>query len=401
MTTPEEPTTPVAPGGAAAGDDPVGSDPVAPDPDDGAAASPARRGPGRRTLLTGAALAGALAVGGGGTAAVLGREDELAGATVPEIAPADLRRFGFTVRGPKAGDMEPFLEDVRTVRGLGLGTVRYSIPVWESVSDWGVRDGRYVGPVVLDDAQVAVIADALDAVEERGLASRAMAIGVYPHDDLSDEEIPAVMSGYWQALASALAPRAPTWQILNEPDGSDFRTFEMLDPMERPEYVQRIADVLGAARDAIHAATPDAEVTTNLYGFPIDAGMLERWISLWDRLAGSADVITVDAYPETSTAELVRLVDYVRTLADRYGKPVEVGEIGVKTCEECFTTAQQATAYSRYLSALAASPARAVTFYTLRDGGTEDTERFGVIDDAGEGRPAFRVLQSTARDAGI
>lgn len=369
------------------------------EPAPGAAPRPRRR-PARRALLAGAALTGAVAVGGGVTAAMRGGDDEQADVPVPDIAPDDLRRFGVTVRGPGTDGMRPFLDDIRIARELGLGIVRYSIPVWESVVDWGVRDGRYVGPVVLDETQVAVIARALDAVEEGGLASRPMAIGVYPYDDLPDEQIPAVMGGYWRALAGALAPRAPTWQILNEPDGSDFRTFEMLSALEQPEYVQRIADVLGASRDAIHGATPNAEVTTNLYGFPIDDGMLDRWISLWDRLAASADVITVDAYPETSAAALARLGEYVRELAERYDRPVEVGEIGVKTCEECFTEEQQATAYARYLSTLVATPARAVVFYTLHDAGAEDDERFGLIDAAGEPRPAFRMLQSVARRAG-
>lgn len=359
---------------------------------------PGRRGPGRRTLLTGAALAGAVAAGGAAAAHLATRAPAaLEGVRIPELAAEDLTRFGFTIRGPVLDAMEPFEEDLRVVRDLGLGSVRFSLPIHESAADWGVRGGAVVGPVVLDEAWTGVIVSALDAAAEHGLAVCAMGIGVYPHEDLPDALLPQVMASYWGALAAAVAPRTPQWQILNEPDGSDFRTYEMLDPLARPDYVDRLAALLGAVREAIHAVMPGSEVTTNLYGFPVDAAILERWTTLLDVLAPHLDAITVDAYPETGSSALVHLVEYLDVLAERYGKPVHVGEIGVKTCAACSTVAEQTGAYARYLRSLTASRARSVHFYTLRDQ-EDDTERFGVLDAEGRERPAFRLLQETAEE---
>lgn len=359
----------------------------------GDADTPARRGPRRRRLLSGAALAGAVVVGGGSV--VLSRSEPdtpVPGVAIPDIAPAHMARFGFTISNPSPDGMDEFIADLDVVQRLGMGAVRFSAPIYEIAADWGVRDGRPGGTVRLDPTWLRALTECIDLALGRGLQVCVMAIGVYPGEDVADEDLPAVMSRFWTALASALAPRELLWQILNEPDGSDFRTYETLQPLDHPDYVRRIAEIVGTARDAIHAAAPGSRVTTNLFGFPIDEDIVVRWEALLDVIAPSVDVITVDAYPETGELRLEILVRHLARLRERYGKPLEVGEIGVKTCAECFTEREQAESYASYLEALQSSAAETVYFYALRDDPGRDSERFGVIAESGRAKPAIGVI---------
>lgn len=370
------------------------------DPSDAPAADRPRRSPGRRRVLAGAALAGAVAVGGGGLLIAHELSDDdggLKGVTVPDLSAKALTRFGFTISNPTPDGTSQFRKDLDEVRDLGLGAVRFSAPVHEMVTDWGVRDGKASGRVRFDGSYVSALIDGLDEAEKRGLDACMMVIGVCPDESLSDDELVRVMGNYWRALAAAIAPRTPQWQVFNEADAAHFRNQGDVDVLaENSPYLDLLSRALGTARDAVHAETPGAEVTTNLFGYPVDEELLPRWRTILDRLADSVDVITVDAYPETKKENLQRLVDDLASLRAEYGKPVVLGEIGMKVCAKCFTLTEQVQAYSAYLTSLAHSAAQSVYFYKLRD---PSSDQFGVLDDHGKPRPAYTLLKKTGEDS--
>lgn len=346
--------------------------------------------PRRRRVLTGAAL----------TAATLGGIAGGARLVSDRQVRGQLGRFGMTITDPAPGRMDAFREDLDTVQALGLSAVRFGAGTHELVSDWGVRDGRFTGEVALSDDGIEALARGIDEAEERGLRSCVMTIGVYPGDDVSEAVFAEVMADYWHRVSLRLAPRAPLWQVFNEPDGDHYRTLEPSRALEDPSYVEELAASLDLARRSIQAATPTAQVTTNLSGFPVDEALGERWTSLLDRLAPSLDVITVDAYPETDPARTRLLASLLDDLRERYGKPVEVGEIGMKTCPECFTLEEQSEAFSMYLDRLAGSAARTVYFYRLRDSDPQTGEgSFGILEQDGSDKPVVRVIRRAAREA--
>lgn len=357
--------------------------------------------PRRRTLrLLGAGALGAATLTGGAAgvpSAPLPVDPVPGPAPEPAAEPAasPLHRFGFTIEQPAEDPPEMITASLEAVASLGMGWVRFGIAASSAVTSWGAPDGD----IAVNADAIAAVADAIDAAHGRGLQVCLMLIDVYPDPAAPEDVFVHKTAQLWTQLGRELGGRADTIQIFNEADGAHYRTFTDVGNPPTPEYLTELASRLALARDTIRAVAPTARITTNLLGYPVDAAREERWHQVLDILAPSLDLVTVDAYPQLREDDIRDLPHTLSRLAERYGKPVSVGEIGLNTCAECNSAEQQATAYGLYADALRDSIAESVFFYQLRDGDpvTPDTS-FGVMSRDGTTRkPAWDVLAGRAQ----
>lgn len=364
----------------------------------GGAHDPARkpRLPRRRTvMLMGAGALGAATVATRAAAGPVPADAPTAEAgSVAETSP--LRRFGFLIEQPAEDPPEMVAQSMNEVTALGMGWVRFGIAAFSAVTSWDAPDGG------IDFAPEALqkVSDAIDAAHAHGLKVCLMIIDVYPIAEASEEHFVLKMRQFWTHLGRELGSRADTIQIFNEPDGAHYRTFTDVGNPPTTAYLTELAGRLVLAREVIRAVAPDARITTNIFGYPVDTEMERRWHRVLDILSPGLDLITVDAYPQLDVEDIEDLPHKLGRLAERYGKPVSVGELGLNTCAECGTEDQQAAAYGMYTDALRDdSVAESVFFYQLRDGDpvTPDTS-FGVISRDGSVRkPAWDVLAQRSR----
>lgn len=330
---------------------------------------------GRRPLLLGgASLAAALGLAACGDGAPDPEPTSSATPTpeLPEPHPAEggLARFGFHLGAPTAARHDRFREDLASVGRLGMGWARFAVLGRDVVQDWGAPGG----PIRMRESALDMIDDAVGAARDAGLSVYVITNDAWSDHTASEDVFLAKMRLYWEAVARRIADRVDVWQVFNEADGDHYRTVEHVDPADAG-YMGRLAAAVGAARDVIHGVGPDVRVTTNLFGYPVDQAMTERWDLGIAALAPAMDVITLDAYPQLFTDATQRLVDYIARARATTGKEVLVGEIGLQTCPECFSETDQAQAYALYIDALSRAEASAVLFYEPRD---EDGD-FGVL----------------------
>lgn len=335
--------------------------------------------PRRRMLLGGVALT--LALGGAGCAA----EPPPAPTPTPLPVPrGSFSRFGFHIGAPTPEELPRFRQDVDTIRGLEMGWVRFAVLATEVVSSWGPEG---TAPRMNEEGLKA-LDEAVGAARDQGLRIVLITVDVWNHPVSGQTAFLAKMRQYWDAIARRVGDRVDVWQVFNEADSTHYRDQTDVSPSDAG-YMAQLARAVGVARDTVRAVAPTVRVTTNLYGYPVDEAMVQRWDLGIAALDPVVDVITLDAYPQLSTTGTERLVDYLATAQQRTGKAVFVGEIGLQTCRGCFSEGDQRRAYELYLSHLADSVAEAVLFYELRD----IEGQFGVLTSGGGAKPAFERLQ--------
>ena len=131
-------------------------------------------------------------------------------------------------------------------------------------------------------------------------------------------------SSMWRYMARRLGPWVDAWQIFNEHDGRDLRTFAATDNTTGTNAAF-FRQALEAARNAIreHSSAP---VGTTTFGYPMDEARIQRWFRFHDAVSPNMDYIGIHAYPEFNGPILTQ---FVQRLWDRYKKPIAVLEFGV------------------------------------------------------------------------
>lgn len=346
--------------------------------------------PRRRSVVRGATLLAGLGLLAGPGAGCAPRPD-------PNGA---LRRFGFTMGDPAWTSRDRLRQDLDAIAGLGMGWARFAVRADLTVAAWG-DPGQ---PVRLHESTLETIGWTIDEARARGLEVILMVIDVYPDADAPDDVLTAKQRDYWEQLGRAFADRVGTWQIFNEADGATYRIYQDpgIDESGRVDdagrrYLADLAAKLAVGQEAIHAANPEARITTNLFGYPVDDAIEHRWRTVLDAIAPSLDLITLDMYPQLFEDAIAGMPARLQRISERYGLPVMVGEIGLQTCSECFTEQEQADAYEDYVAALDGSIAEAIVFYDLREGRVDGgRSTFGVLHENGAPKPAHTALEGIA-----
>lgn len=132
-------------------------------------------------------------------------------------------------------------------------------------------------------------------------------------------------SSMWSYMATRLGTYVDAWQVFNEHDGRDIRTFAATDNTSGANAMF-FRHALEGARTAIRNAGSTAPVGTTTFGYPMDEARYQRWIRFHDAVSPNMDYIGIHAYPEFTPGILAT---FIARLAARYNKPVAVLEFGV------------------------------------------------------------------------
>lgn len=128
----------------------------------------------------------------------------------------------------------------------------------------------------------------------------------------------------WRYMAERLGPWVDMWQVFNEHDGHNLRTFAPQDNL-LPANLAFFRAALEGARNAIreHSSAP---VGTTTFGWPVSEDRIQKAWKLHDGVSVNMDYIGLHAYPEYNGQALA---SFVSRTADRYKKPVAVLEFGM------------------------------------------------------------------------
>lgn len=315
-----------------------------------------------------------------------------AGAAAAPVRPST-PRLGFSGGGLHADQgIDQALKDVEAIAALGGTVIRFGFGNRELLRSWGEGEAD----VVLDTAA----ADAFHRIIDRAHALDMDVIGMVI-DTFHDQAAPDDLwwtktTSWWRAVAAEFAGDLEVVQIFNEAGAHHYRFHEGVVAADLTAYHEDLAAKLTTAASIFHRQDPDVLVTTNLYGWPVGDGIEQEWTRAFDVIAPALDLLTVDVYFDHAfdDEEYPAFAARLQRLADRYDKPVAIGEIGDSTLGDAGREKDQARHYRDYVDLLSGTVAAHVVFYEFRDAeDDEDSEStFGIIDHHGNPKPAFDHL---------
>jgi len=143
-------------------------------------------------------------------------------------------------------------------------------------------------------------------------------------NSLTNAQWIAWQSSMWRYMAKELGPWVDAWQVFNEHDVRDIRTFAPVNTLTDANLAF-FRDALQGARNAIREHS-QAPVGTTVFGYPMNEERIQRWFRFHDVVSAQMDFIGIHAYPEFNGPILT---SFVQRTYDRYKKPIAVLEFGV------------------------------------------------------------------------
>lgn len=281
-------------------------------------------------------------------------------------------RLGFTVSAPEPG-LGEFERDVRAVKDLGAGWVRFGVVGHKVLRTWS-DEGR----VVFDPDRMALYDEAFDLVESLGLGVCLLTVDGVPTQE-NTEEYFDTMDQYWSALSERFGSRVSVWQVYNEVSDSDFRTAGPITG-DREAYFADLDEALGVARKSIHAHAPKVKITTSASGYPVDDDREKDWLRFFAGVSRNLDICTINLYPVVSDEAIASLPARLDRLEKSTDRPVSVGEFGLQTGRRLYTEDQQVESLTKSMEAFSRTRAEPVFVYRLRNDGAHNDDGFGLYE---------------------
>ncbi len=212
---------------------------------------------------------------------------------------------------------------------------------------------------------------------------------------MTQTELEIFAHHFYGGLAGRYAGKVAVWQIANEADVHDFRSYDKIMREMPQDYLNAFAGVVQNGSDGIHQADPNALVTVNMsWWFGSGRNLESEGQRLFGAVVNSIDIITFDFYPDTSTANISKMPKIVADFSQKFGKPVIVGELGLPTAS--FSVKDQGHYMGLSVGALKGGlvTPRAVLMYELTDeaniSGNEGS--FGFLQTDGTPKPSWQQI---------
>ncbi|GAB3252890.1 hypothetical protein GCM10027562_13690 [Arthrobacter pigmenti] len=302
--------------------------------------------------------------------------------------------YGFTVSFLPVDDstnkLAGFKRDVDALVRNDQEWIRFGITGWEVVADWGDAKSMEWNEDALRGYE-----EAIDYARSKGLSVYLVTADGHMGLDASSAEYRAMMDEYWSVLADRFADDAAVWQLYNEVDAGHYSRSTGFNGRLSEGYLSGLETMLGIGRDAIKSANPDTLVTTNTMGWPMSNDTEQRWVRFFDAIESTLDVIAIDVYPVHYTGEIAKLDARVERMKERYDKPVIVAELGLQTCQECWSEEDQGTYVAAAVQSLAQADPMAVIVYEFRD--EKGDTGFGVLRSDWSGKSGFDSIIASMR----
>ena len=296
-------------------------------------------------------------------------------------------RFGFNThlmpaqgedsQNPKTLDVERFKRSIDVMRSAGLDSLRFNL------FDHYIQQGSATDKFSLNEEMMRQYDEAISYAHEQGMRITLATNVPEIYGGLPDEQYLKVAAEYFNTLGKRYAGKVNLWQIFNESDAHDFKQYNVR-PHVTPEYAQRLSRVLSVARESVSTFDPNARFSVNVSGWPLsDQATFDRWKVLFDVVHPQIDVLSLNLFP-ISIHEADGLGFVCRYFNDAYGKPIQVGELGVSTGSTDFSEADQAEIIMHGIASLRRSPAKEVLIYEYSDQShlsNQHEGNFGITDN--------------------
>jgi hypothetical protein len=219
----------------------------------------------------------------------------------------------------------------------------------------------------------------VDKADRAGLRIVLVLANALNNSAWTDEQHRLYLGQYVEHVSSRVGAEVDLWQVYNEHDGRDFRSYAPVTLT--PEYMNRLRLALLQARTSLRKYSV-APLTTTAFGYPVNQARYDKWRTFFDGIGSSLDVIGLHAYPEKSASVISLVPSYMRQLRQRYGKPVAMLEFGLPDVSGYGTAQQVGQAIVDQTRAVMSAEPFCATLYQLRDRGTninDGEQRFGVL----------------------
>jgi hypothetical protein len=195
-----------------------------------------------------------------------------------------------------------------------------------------VRSDQITNPADLsfNPERLAIYKAALQQARAKGIDTYLVSdtpsyIRDLPHDVY---KIRAVQ--YYANLAKELAGQVSVWQLFNESDTHNYKTYEGI-PEATAEYLAQFAQVVDLSSKAIRTSDPGSLITVSTTGVDPRYDLVEVRRAYLQAVRPYIDLNTVDLYPGTNMQAIAQIPDMLRRLHKEFGLPLSVGEIGMSS----------------------------------------------------------------------
>ncbi|MGB4768815.1 MAG: fibronectin type III domain-containing protein [Candidatus Saccharimonas sp.] len=274
----------------------------------------------------------------------------------------------------KPGD---FAKDLAAVKETGSTWIRMGIPSWTA---GGVVNGQFVQ----NTANMDYFTNCARQAREAGLKVVLIMADAHNNNAWTEEQFRQYNGQYWEHVSYRLGQYVDLWQVFNEHDGRDYRNHAELGgggTWFPAGYLERMRLALATANTSVHKYST-APLTTTPFGYPVNQARYDRWVTFFDGVGSSLDVIGLHMYPEKSQSIINAMPTYMNQLKARYNKPIAVLEFGLPSVAGYGSEAEVGDAVVRQIRAIMSVDPYAATLYQLRDRGTNvnDGEQvFGIL----------------------
>ncbi len=319
----------------------------------------------------------------------------LAVGTVGNVAASP--QWGFNTHlSMKGWNLGPgqFRENVDRLEANGTYWLRVNLQDLEVVS--GVEGTT----IVWDETALAAWKAEIAYAKSKGMKLILVTNPPTAANHLPFNEYLQVTDSYYRRLGQEFFETMEYWQIFNEADIHDFKTYQLLDESQlTPTYLDELGTAIMVARQALEAVDPQVRITASVGGYPFDETTRARWVKYFDALEPELTAMSLDIYPNDNYAEVeANLGAAVEEIGTRYQRPVVVSEIGVCTGAGYLSETDQSNLVPMYLEKLETSSAYAVLVYEIQDEGVPSSfgdttsqceSSFGIVRYDGSQKPAY------------
>jgi len=235
--------------------------------------------------------------------------------------------FGFNTHlyanaEPDNLDVNRFKKTVDELVANNQSWIRFNIPRWEGSS-------LLNGKLLWNEEELKIFDEAIDYTYNKGLQTFLVVSPPSVEANFSKDGYTKITHDYFTTLAMRYKDKINIWQINNEIDlhsPADYseNTFEKRDQ-------EFILSHVRAASDAIRAIDPNATITVNVSGWPMNDKTQENWEKFIEPLLPYINVVSLDLYPDGNTEEIKKLPIRVEEIRRKFKLPIYISETGICT----------------------------------------------------------------------
>jgi len=293
-------------------------------------------------------------------------------------------------------DLSNFKRNVDELTSQGVLWIRLPIFEWEIAGRPGTKDN-----IPWNSSALSKYDEAINYAKSKGL--KIWLSHAFPNwaKDYSHEDYKKLVENFVNFLSSRYKNKIDIWQVFNESDIHNFKTYECLvkPDCRAPEsfpsgYLDQLKDILSTAKKTIKQNDPHVIITTNVGGYP---PFPQSWKAFFDAISPEINAISLDIYPEKDEVIINSLPQKISEYRTRYNKPIYIAETGMQTYS--YSEEEQKIYLLRYLERLKEGRANLIFLYEYQNSSPEnspdesDTEAaFGIKKRDGSKKLAYNEV---------